>query len=92
VSAEDWLQFGTNPVSTIRTTSKIIQQLTPNLTEAQRNRVAQILISEDPALVRNALTDNSLMAQLQSRVNQAVQGLASGAAGAAAYAPPARAQ
>jgi len=92
VSAEEWLQFGTNPVSTIRTTSKIIQQLTPNLTEAQRNRVAQILISEDPALVRNALTDNSLMAQLQSRVNQAVEGLASGAAGAAAYAPPARAQ
>jgi hypothetical protein len=87
ISAEEMLSFGVNPVSTIRTTGKIIDMLTPNLSEAQRNRVAQILVSEDPNLVRNALADNSLMAQLQQRVQSIVQGLAVGAAGAASYTP-----
>jgi hypothetical protein len=90
VSAEELIQFGLNPVSTIRTTGKVIDMLRPNLSEAQRNRVAQILVSEDAEVVRNALTDNSLMAQLQQRINQVVEGMATAASGAAAYAPPAR--
>jgi hypothetical protein len=90
ISAQELMQFGTNPISTMQTTGKMIDQLRPNLTEAQRNQIARILVSEDPNLVRNALTDNSLMAQLQQRVDNAVERTARAAAGAAAYTPAAR--
>lgn len=90
ISAQELMQFGTNPISTIQTTGKMIDRLRPNLTEAQRNQIARILVSEDPNLVRNALTDNSLMAQLQQRIDNAFERTARAAAGAAAYTPAAR--
>jgi len=40
-----------------------------NMTEAQRDAVAKVLVSEDPNLVRNALTDTSQMAILQKKIN-----------------------
>lgn len=44
----------------------------PKLTDAQRLEVARIVLSKDPALVQRALTDNSVIGQLQALTAQAV--------------------
>lgn len=53
------------------------------LTEAERNRVAQILVSQDADLVRRAIQDDSAMAALQARVAEIMTGLERGAGRAA---------
>jgi hypothetical protein len=91
VSAEEIFQFGQNPIGTIQTTRKLIDNMLPQgLTPEQRNQVARILVSEDANLVRNALTDNSQMALLQARVQNIVETGARALGGAAAYTPAAR--
>jgi hypothetical protein len=91
VSMEEVLQFGQNPIGTIQTTRKVIDNMLPQgLTPEQRNQVARILVSEDANLVRNALTDNSQMALLQARVQNIVETGARAVGGAAAYTPAAR--
>jgi hypothetical protein len=40
------------------------------MSEKDRQRVAQILTSEDPNIVRNALVDDSAMAALQERLRR----------------------
>jgi hypothetical protein len=91
VSAEEIFQFGQNPIGTIQTTRKLIDNMLPQgLTPEQRNQVAQILVSQDANLVRNALTDNSQMARVQARVQNIVETGARALSGAAAYTPAAR--
>lgn len=93
VSADEFLSaVSGNPMAAVRIASKTIQQMTPNLTDAQRARVAQVLVSEDPALVRSALMDNSMMAKVQQKVNQIVERFAVGASGASSYFPASRVQ
>lgn len=59
---------------------KVVNNLAPaNLTPQQRDRVAQILVSEDPAMVARALQDNSAMAALQQKVAR-IMSVAPGAA------------
>lgn len=57
-----------NAFTTLRVASKIVQKNAPNLTPEQKQQVAKVLVSEDPALVLNALKDQSGMAILQKRL------------------------
>lgn len=49
---------------------KALAKSSPNLTDDQRLRVAQVLISEDPKFVINALNDQGGIKMLQDRVAQ----------------------
>jgi hypothetical protein len=60
--------FSGDAFTTLRVASKIVQKNAPNLSPEQRQQVARILVSEDPALVSNALRDQSGMAILQQRL------------------------
>ncbi len=59
---------GGNPMAGFRVLTKMIKDANTGLSESERQRVAQILTSEDPNIVRNALVDNSAMAALQERL------------------------
>lgn len=59
--------------------SNILSRLTRDLTDAERARVARILVSDDPELVRRAIVDESAMAALQQRVQELTAGLTRGA-------------
>jgi hypothetical protein len=60
--------FSGNAFTTMRVASKIVQKNAPNLNPEQKQQVARILVSEDPAMVLNALKDQSGMAILQKRL------------------------
>jgi hypothetical protein len=49
---------------------KALAKSSPNLTDEQRLKVAQVLISEDPKFVMNALNDQGGIKMLQDRVAQ----------------------
>ena len=59
--------------------------MAPQLTESQRGRIVEVLLSESPDLVKKALTDESAMMALQQRVAQIMQGASAAAQGAASY-------
>jgi hypothetical protein len=79
-----------DPGAMINVASKLASRFARDLTDAERARVARILISEDPDLVRRAITDESAMAALQQRVQQLTAGATRGAgrAGAVTGAEP----
>ena len=60
--------FSGDAFTTMRVVSKIVQKNAPNLSPEQKQQVARILVSTDPALVSNALRDQSGMAILQQRL------------------------
>lgn len=64
---------------------KLVQSMAPQLTESQRGRIVEVLLSESPDLVKKALTDESAMMALQQRVAQIMQGASAAAQGASAY-------
>lgn len=47
---------------------RIIGQFAPTLTSAQKGQVARILLSNDPQIVRRALTDREVLRSLQSNI------------------------
>jgi hypothetical protein len=57
-----------NPMAAFRIVSKMLGDANKGMSEQDRQRVAQILISEDPDIVRKALRDESAMARLQQAV------------------------
>jgi hypothetical protein len=74
ISAEEIANVMTaNPVtmaaSAVNIVKKVATQQNKNMTEAQRDMVAKILVSEDPNLVRRALTDESAWALVQKKIN-----------------------
>lgn len=74
VNAEDLTSMAQgNPLAAFRVATKLIGETNKNMSERDRNRVAQILVSEDPNLVRNALVDQSGMASFQQAVNRAMR-------------------
>lgn len=79
-----------SPEAMINVASNIAARFTRDLTDAERARVARILVSEDPDLVRRAISDESAMAALQQRVQQLTAGATRGArsAGAVTAAEP----
>jgi hypothetical protein len=74
ISAEEVANVMTaNPVtmisSAVNIVKKVAAQQNKNMTEAQRDQVAKILVSEDPNLVRRALVDESAFALVQQKIN-----------------------
>jgi hypothetical protein len=59
-----------SPVAIFNVTKKALAKATPTLSDAQREQVARILVSEDPKFVLNALQDQSGIKMLQDRVTQ----------------------
>lgn len=79
-----------SPDAMINVASNIASRFSRDLTDAERARVARILVSEDPDLVRRAISDEGAMAALQRRVQELTAGAARGAgrAGAVTSAEP----
>ena len=50
--------------------SRIVKQFQPNLSEAQKVKVVSVLLSQDPQLVRKALTDKTALASLRDIIAQ----------------------
>lgn len=50
--------------------SRIVKQFQPNLSEAQKVKVVSVLLSQDPQLVRKALTDKTVLASLRDIIAQ----------------------
>jgi hypothetical protein len=74
-----------SPMETVNVASKLMRRLVrTELTDAERKRIAEILVSSDPQIVRNAIVDESGMQRFAEFVQQAMTGLASGARGGAA--------
>jgi hypothetical protein len=74
ISAEEVANVMTaNPVTMISSAVNIVKKIAgkqnKNMTDAQRDSVAKILVSEDPNLVRRALVDESAFALLQQKIN-----------------------
>lgn len=61
---------GGNPMAGFRVLTKMLKDSNAGMSEKDRQRVAQILTSEDPNIVRNALVDDSAMAALQERLRR----------------------
>ncbi len=59
-----------SPSSMLSIASNIASRFTKDLTDSERARVARILVSENPDLVRRAISDEGAMAALQSRIQQ----------------------
>ena len=59
-----------SPSSMLSIASNIASRFTKDLTDSERARVARILVSEDPDLVRRAISDEGAMAALQNRIQQ----------------------
>lgn len=57
-----------NPLAGLSIVKKMIGESNKGMSEQDRQRVAQILISQDPEIVRKALRDESGMANLQNAV------------------------
>jgi len=92
VSASDVLDtLSGSPIAAARVAFQLVRPATRNLSDAERARIAQLLVSENPDLVRRALTDESAMAALQQYISQFVMAATRGAtsAGATAGAMPA---
>lgn len=86
VSAQEMVSaMSGDPFALLNVTRKILSSKTQNLSEPDRERVAKILVEMDPTLVRRALQDDSVMADLQRRVGQIMGGTAVGARSAGAY-------
>ncbi|HEV8036861.1 hypothetical protein, partial [Yoonia sp.] len=77
--------LGGSPVETLNVASKIMKRLVrTELTDAERARIAEILVSTDPQIVRNAIIDESGMQRLADAVNQIMTGAQNVARGTAA--------
>jgi len=51
-------------------TRKFVDSFSRDLTDAERNKIAQILVSENPDLVRRAITDERAIAQAQEFIGR----------------------
>lgn len=93
ISPEEVTQaIGGDVISGYRILKKFIGQNTENLTEAQRDQIAQILVSTNPSVVRNALVDESALAQLQEAIKRLAYKTAVGVPGGVTQIGAGRAQ
>jgi SOS-response transcriptional repressor LexA len=72
LSGEELAETLTSPsiFNVARLLTRVTKSVAPQLTDAQRDRIVQVLVSEDPDFVRAALQDNSKMAELQSAIER----------------------
>ena len=59
-----------DPTAQIEMASSLISKMRPNLNQKQKAQVVDILLSDDPNVVRKALIDDTAMAKLQQKVSQ----------------------
>lgn len=59
-----------SPIAVARLLGKVASKAAPQLSDVERQRVVQILVSENADLVRNALRDESGIAMLQSAIQR----------------------
>jgi hypothetical protein len=81
ITAEDLANIA-NPITAMRVGAKVIQDLAPDLSDKQRTQVLEVLLSEDPDVVRRALTDSRGMEMLQSNIFRIRDMLRAGVRGA----------
>lgn len=72
MSGEELVETITSPniFNVARLLTRFTKSIAPELTDAQRDRVVQVLVSEDPEFVRNALQDTSQMAKLEEAIKR----------------------
>lgn len=76
--------MGGNPVETFNVASKLIGRVVrKQLTDAEKAKIAEILVSTDPEMVRRAIVDESGMQQFANAVNSAFATMQNAARGAA---------
>lgn len=74
-----------SPVETMNVASKLVGRFfRSDLTDAERNKIAQVLVSTDPKVVRNAIIDESGMQAFADAVAKAAVALRGGSRGVAA--------
>jgi len=73
--------------SMMNVATKITDRFRRDLTDAERARIARILVSEDADLVRRAIEDDGALAALRDRIEQISATATRGAARAGAIAP-----
>lgn len=61
-----------NPGALLSGLSKMIANAIPQMSDADRTSVARVLLSDDPQLVRDALTDNTQLDKLLAKAQQIV--------------------
>ena len=64
-----------NPSSIANLAFKVVGNADKQLTAAQKNKVVELILSEDPELIRKVLLDNSYMAQVQGYINRVATGM-----------------
>jgi hypothetical protein len=67
-----------NPINIGRVVNKFIDRTAPQLTDAERQRVINVLVSEDAAFVKSMLKDESGIAKLQEAVERLINTVKSG--------------
>ena len=75
-----------NPLAIMQVGMKLASELSPGLTEQQRMKIVEVLLSEDPQVVLRALRDESGAAQFGAALQNAPSRLRGGLTGAAALA------
>ena len=76
-----------SPMAASRVIRDVIREAAPNLSDAERVQIADILLSENPEVVRRALVDESGMAAFQAAVERTMQAIQAGAQRGAAVGP-----
>jgi hypothetical protein len=76
-----------DPTAMVNVASKMADRFRRDLTDAERARIARILVSEDADLVRRAIEDDGALAALRDRIEQISATATRGAARAGAIAP-----
>ena len=62
------LNPATMAMSAYKVARKLVSNQNQNLSDFERDQVARVLVSQDPAIVRKALMDESGMAMFQQQV------------------------
>lgn len=77
ISASDAVGvMNSDPGALLRVAQNLTSRFNRDLSEAERKRVAEILVSTDPVMVRNAIVDKSAMANLQ-KLTQSISAMVS---------------
>lgn len=72
-----------NPVAALQLGIKLAKAAAPDLTDAQRTQIVRVLLSDDPAVVRKALVDESGMMAFKRGIDTLLARIRRGAVGAA---------
>ena len=59
-----------SPMAAMRIVGDVVREVSPKLSDADRLQIVNVLVSENPTLVRNALVDESGMAKLQAAIQR----------------------